>query len=66
MTEFLNFSSQPKLRKPTLVIGWESDAARLGEKVTDYLIKNLDMQAFCDIDPVEFFSATLMSARSIV
>src|SRR5208283_2211602 len=55
MTELLKFSTQPKLRKPTLVIGWESDTARLGEKITDYLIKNLDAQPFCDIDPVEFF-----------
>ena len=55
MTELLKFSAQPKLRKPTLVIGWESDTARLGEKVTDNLIKNLDAQPFCDIDPVEFF-----------
>jgi proteasome assembly chaperone (PAC2) family protein len=53
--EPLQFSAQPKLRKPTLVIGWESDTAQLGAKVTDYLIKNLNMQAFCDINPVEFF-----------
>jgi len=43
------------MRKPTLVIGWESDTARLGERVTDYLINNLDTQPFCEIDPVEFF-----------
>jgi proteasome assembly chaperone (PAC2) family protein len=55
MTELLKFSAQPKLRKPTLVIGWESDTARLGERVTDYLINNLDPQPFCEIDPVEFF-----------
>ena len=55
MTEFLKFSAQPKMRKPTLVIGWESDTARLGERVTDYLINNLDTQPFCEIDPVEFF-----------
>jgi proteasome assembly chaperone (PAC2) family protein len=55
MMEPLRFSAQPKLRKPTLVIGWESDTAQLGAKVTDYLIKKLDMQAFCEIDPVEFF-----------
>jgi proteasome assembly chaperone (PAC2) family protein len=53
--EPLQFSAQPKLRKPTLVIGWESDTAQLGARVTDYLIKNLNMQAFCDINPVEFF-----------
>jgi proteasome assembly chaperone (PAC2) family protein len=55
MMEPLQFSAQPKLRKPTLVIGWESDTAQLGARVTDYLIKKLDMQAFCNIDPVEFF-----------
>ena len=55
MTEPLQFSAQPKLRKPTLVVGWESDTAQLGARVTDYLIKNLDMEAFCDIDPVDFF-----------
>ena len=53
--EPLQFSAQPKLRKPTLVIGWESDTAQLGAGVTDYLMQKLDTQAFCDIDPVEFF-----------
>jgi len=55
MTEPLKFSAQPKLRKPTMVIGWESDTARLGERVTDYLINSLGAQPFCEIDPVEFF-----------
>ena len=55
MTQPLQFSAQPKLRKPILVVGWESDTAQLGARVTDYLVKKLDMQAFCNIDPVEFF-----------
>jgi proteasome assembly chaperone (PAC2) family protein len=55
MTEPLKFSWQPKLRKATMVIGWESDTARLGERVTDYLISGLGAQPFCEIDPVEFF-----------
>ncbi len=55
MTELLRFSTKPKLRNPTLVVGWESDAAYLGTKVTEYLIRNLNAQAFCEIDPVEFF-----------
>ncbi len=55
MTEPLKFSAQPKLRKATMVIGWESDTARLGERVTDYLINSLGAQPFCEIDPVEFF-----------
>ena len=55
MTELLKFSSKPKMRNPTLVVGWEADAARLGSSVTEYLIKNLNAQSFCEIDPVEFF-----------
>jgi proteasome assembly chaperone (PAC2) family protein len=55
MIEFLRFSSKPKLRNPTLVVGWESDASYLGTRVTDYLIQSLNAQAFCEIDPVEFF-----------
>jgi proteasome assembly chaperone (PAC2) family protein len=55
MTELLQFSTKPKLRNPTLVVGWESDAAYLGTKVIEYLIRNLNAQAFCEIDPVEFF-----------
>ena len=30
MTELLNFSAKPKLRKPTLVVGWEADGAQIG------------------------------------
>jgi proteasome assembly chaperone (PAC2) family protein len=55
MTELLNFSAKPKLRKPTLVVGWEADGAQIGVKVSQYLIKNLNAQPFCEIDPVEFF-----------
>ena len=55
MTELLKFSVQPKLRKPALVVGWEPDSAQIGARVTDYLINNLNAQAFCEIDPVEFF-----------
>jgi proteasome assembly chaperone (PAC2) family protein len=55
MMELLKFSSEPKLHEPTMIVSWESDAAHLGEKVTEYLIKNLNLRPFCEIDPVEFF-----------
>lgn len=55
MTEPLRFSAQPELRNPTLIVAWESDAAYLGIRVTDYLKTNLSAKAFCEIDPVEFF-----------
>jgi proteasome assembly chaperone (PAC2) family protein len=55
MTELLNITGQPKMRKPTMIVGWETDTAQLGSRVTDYLIKNLDAQPFADIAPEEFF-----------
>jgi predicted ATP-grasp superfamily ATP-dependent carboligase len=55
MSDLLNFSAKPKMKKPTLVIGWERDTGVIGARVTEYLLQNLQMQPFCDIDPVEFF-----------
>jgi predicted ATP-grasp superfamily ATP-dependent carboligase len=56
MTELLSFSAHPKMRKPTLVIGWEQDTALIGARATEYLLQNVpQMHSFCDIDPVEFF-----------
>jgi proteasome assembly chaperone (PAC2) family protein len=55
MTELLRFSDQPELHDPTLIVAWESDAANLGSRVTEYLKTSLNAKAFCEIDPVEFF-----------
>jgi hypothetical protein len=53
MTELLNFSAQPKMRKPTLVIGWELDTALIGARTTEYLLQNVpQMHSFCDIDGI--------------
>jgi len=55
MTDPLNFSWQPQLKRPSLVVGWSVDASKLGAKVADYLNRKLGGQSFCEIDPVEFF-----------
>jgi len=56
MKEPFKFSTQPELRSPSLVIGWSVDASYLGTKVTDYLIRKLGGQSFCEIEPMEFFT----------
>jgi proteasome assembly chaperone (PAC2) family protein len=38
-----------------MVVGWTMDAGRLGSRVTDYLVSKLGGQAFCEIDPIDFF-----------
>ncbi len=55
MIEPLKFSWQPKLKHPSLVVGWSIDASKLGAKVTNYLNKKLGGQSFCEIEPVDFF-----------
>jgi len=56
MKELIQFSSQPVLQSPSMVVGWNLDASHLGSKITDYLIRKLGGQFFCEIEPVEFFS----------
>jgi predicted ATP-grasp superfamily ATP-dependent carboligase len=55
MTELLEFSDIPALNNPTALVSWKGDAAHLGDRVTEFLFKNLNFKAFCEIDPVEFF-----------
>jgi len=56
MNELVRFSNQPELRNPSLVVGWTLDASQLGARVTDYLLRKLGGQPFCEIEPVEFFT----------
>lgn len=39
----------------SLVVGWGSDAGKLGPKVTDYLNRKLDAQELAEIEPTDFF-----------
>jgi proteasome assembly chaperone (PAC2) family protein len=39
----------------SLVVGWSSDAGKLGPKVTDYLNRKLDAQKLAEIEPTDFF-----------
>jgi proteasome assembly chaperone (PAC2) family protein len=55
MTEPIRYLSQPKFNNPALLVCWESDAGQLGEKVVDYLTRELDGKAFCEINPIDFF-----------
>lgn len=55
MDEKIHFSARPELRNPTMIVGWSMDAGRLGWRVTDYLVRKLGGQAFCEIEPADFF-----------
>ncbi|HEX9897050.1 MAG TPA: PAC2 family protein [Dehalococcoidales bacterium] len=55
MTEALKYLSRPRFNNPALVVCWESDAGQLGEKVTEYLVHELNGKEFCEINLEEFF-----------
>jgi proteasome assembly chaperone (PAC2) family protein len=55
MKDLLKFPWQPRLKKPTLVMGWNTDASQVGGRVTDYLIDTLHAECFCEVEPSAFF-----------
>jgi proteasome assembly chaperone (PAC2) family protein len=46
---------RPELKNASLLVAWKDDAAMLGTKVADYLIKQLGYTEFCEIEPEGFF-----------
>lgn len=56
MIDLIKFTWQPEFKNPSLIVGWEEDAGKLGLRVIDYLNKKLMSQSFCQIKPVDFFS----------
>lgn len=55
MKDLFKLSGQPKLRSPSLVVGWSTDAGKLGSKVTDYLNKKLGSRDLGEIELTDFF-----------
>lgn len=46
---------EPSLESPSLILCWSEDAGKLGPGATDFLIKTLEGERFCLIEPLEFF-----------
>ena len=64
--EPLKYLSKPKFRNPALAVCWEADAGQMGEGVVKYLKEELGGEAFCEIDPVEFFPLSGVAIESDV
>ena len=47
-----------EFHNPSLIVGWNRDAANLGASVIDFLKHKLNAQDFAEIEPLEFFPAT--------
>jgi proteasome assembly chaperone (PAC2) family protein len=55
MKDRFRLSGIPELRTPSLIVGWSTDAGKLGSKVIDYLNKHLGGREIYEIEPTEFF-----------
>jgi predicted ATP-grasp superfamily ATP-dependent carboligase len=56
----------PDMESSNLVIGWDEDAGKLGQNVTDYLIEKLQCRLLCEIEPRGFFPMSGVSVENDV
>jgi proteasome assembly chaperone (PAC2) family protein len=57
---------KPELESSPLVVAWNQDAGRVGQKVADYLNKELASKEFAEINPEGFFSLSGVSVQDDV
>jgi proteasome assembly chaperone (PAC2) family protein len=50
------FTAQPKLKNPSLIVGWNGDIGKVASGVVDFLNEKLGGYKFCSIKPDGFFS----------
>ncbi len=53
--ELFRFTSKPRLKKSSFVIGWTKDTGAVSPLAADYLIKASDGSDFCQIEPADFY-----------
>jgi proteasome assembly chaperone (PAC2) family protein len=55
MKETVEMHSQPELGNASLIVGWQQDIGKLGQKVIEYLNRHIKARIFYEIEPVDFF-----------
>lgn len=53
--ELFRFTSRPRLKKPSFVIGWTDDIGDVSGLTADHLIKASNGADFCQIEPADFY-----------
>jgi proteasome assembly chaperone (PAC2) family protein len=51
-----NLQYRSQYQNSALIIGWTSDAGKLGEKVADYIIQKLGCYFYYEIEPEEYYA----------
>jgi len=54
--EVFRFTSQPRLEKPSLIVGWMKDMGDVSRGVADLLADEAGGHSFCQIEPTDFFA----------
>lgn len=62
--EVFRFTSQPRLEKPSLVVGWMKDTGDVSRGVADFLAGVAGGHSFCQIEPADFFSVGGVTVES--
>lgn len=62
--EVFRFTSQPRLEKPSLIVGWMKDMGDVSRGVADLLAGEAGGHSFCQIEPAEFFSVGGVTVES--
>ena len=50
------FTAQPELENPSIIVGWNGDIGKIAPGVIDFLNEKLGGHKFCSIEPNGFFS----------
>lgn len=67
MTEgTFRLTAEPRLEKPSLIVGWTQDAGRLGAGVINYLNAKIKGESFCQIEAAEFFALNSIAVENDV
>lgn len=56
MNPEFRFTSQPRLEKPSLIVGWMKDIGDVSRGVADFLASAAGARSFCQIEPTDFFA----------
>jgi len=61
--EMFHFTAQPRLERPSFIIGWTRDIGGVSSITTEYLTTVMDADSFCQIDPAGFFPVSGVSVE---
>ncbi|HON91953.1 MAG TPA: PAC2 family protein [Sedimentisphaerales bacterium] len=62
--EIFRFTSQPRLEKPSLIVGWMKDVGDVSRGVADFLAHAAGGRSFCQIEPTDFFAVGGVTVES--